>query len=63
MPCMVLYFSSAMGEGHAFGDHAEHVCATLQFSRLNQIYRERQRQLAMGIDVLKEDEPKKDGKS
>ncbi len=28
----------------------------VQFSRLNQIYRERQRQLAMGIDVLKEDD-------
>lgn len=29
-----------------------------QFSRLNQIYRERQRQLALGIDVLKEDDAK-----
>ncbi len=30
-----------------------------QFARLNQIYRERRRQLAAGIDVLKEEEPKK----
>jgi hypothetical protein len=35
----------------------------LQFTRLNQIYRERQRQLALGIDVLKEDDTKKDAKS
>ena len=35
----------------------------VQFSRLNQIYRERQRQLAMGIDVLKEDDTPKDAKS
>lgn len=31
----------------------------VQFTRLNAVYKERQRQLKMGIDVLKEDEPDK----
>lgn len=28
---------------------------SMQFARLNQIYRERQKQLAAGVDVLKEE--------
>ncbi|EIE25824.1 fiber protein Fb14 [Coccomyxa subellipsoidea C-169] len=45
---------------HAYReDYLECLHHRKEFARLNQIYRERRRQLAAGIDVLKEEEPKK----
>lgn len=35
--------------------HTSRISLLLQFARLNQIYRERQKQLKAGVDVLKED--------